>query len=92
MNPYRLRQNLLLQYCLTHYYVQLVSLLSDSDKHPPKNVGRIFKPPSAHQYMVSQCDGYLPNAYNRTIQNNDMNSYRVQQTNQEYSFWTIIMF
>ena len=44
MNPSTVRQNHSSKYCLTHYYVQLVSILPASDIHPRKMLMEFLYP------------------------------------------------
>ena len=44
MNSSRVRQNHSTKYCLTHYYVRIVSLVPASDLHPQKLAVEFFNP------------------------------------------------
>ena len=79
MDPYRLRQNLRLMYCLTHYYVQLASLIPASDIHTGMCRENLVVPISASQkwrHMVSS----WPRGSKLIGQNEDMHPSTVRQT------------
>ena len=82
MNSSRVRQNHPTEYCLTHYYVKLVSLLPASDIHPQKVAAEFLNPqeriskwrgiPRRHGDAVAcwldKTKIWIPLAYGKTTQ------------------------
>ena len=78
MNPYTVRQNLSTLYCLTHYYVQLVSILPASDIHPQKVSTEFLYPHQCITKWRAMVSSW-PRGGMLIGQNEDMNSSRVWQ-------------